>query len=83
MSFSPVSFYVCLYFLFCLEDESIILCCAVRSIFRVLSSVVTHVPSPNVIVGVTTAWKRCNRCPCKLDSCSLSRLHEDGGPLQH
>ena len=36
MSFAPVSFFVLFVFSLCLEDESIILCCAVRSIFRVL-----------------------------------------------
>ena len=58
MYFSPVSFFV---FSLCLDDESkhAVLCSAEH--FS-CSSVVAHVPAPYVIVGVTTAWKRCDRC---------------------
>ena len=46
----------------------------VRSIFR-CSFVVAHVPAPYVVVGVTTASNKCNRCRSEQDrdvSSSLS-----------
>ena len=55
-----------LYFLFVWMMIRSILCWAARSIFS-CSFVVAHVPAPYVIVGVTTASNRCNRCRSKWD----------------